>query len=307
MYGEPNWVMDYALTSLIPGDSLADLALDPLAGNLVKFNYNIGANANITYPTRNDTTPAAVGGGTLSKYDVDTDASMIAFGNYNETYTKGTQNIYQRPVTLALSNGQTTLDIYYSEILTSGGTIDTAKLLNIIINNVEAGKYNDGTNYVGGLAELLKHTVKDLNLQVTTTGYTGSTDTQFTATVTVGNQNYWLGNAGQKFDITVNILYQRLTVDYTTFTATFSDVILYEQTETTRTPAYATGDVTFIIYRYVEGQENYSYYAANETAVVSELMTMDTSRTGRYYVTYPKLSAGTYRMFAVASGYTIID
>lgn len=301
MYGEPNWVMDYALTSLIPGDSLADLALDPLAGNLVKFNYNIGANANITYPTRNDTTPAAVGGGTLSKYDVDTDASMIAFGNYNETYTKGTQNIYQRPVTLALSNGQTTLDIYFTEILASGGAIDVTKLRNIIINNVEAGKYNNE----GGLAELLKHTVKDLDLQVTTDFTTGAT--QFTATVTVGNQNYWLGNAGQKFDITVNILYQRLTVDYTTFTATFSDVILYEQTETTRTPAYATGDVTFIIYRYVEGQENYSYYAANETAVVSELMTMDTSRTGRYYVTYPKLSAGTYRMFAVASGYTIID
>lgn len=304
MYGEPNWVMDFDVwtdpNKLITGDSLADLATLPEW--LMKFDYtklhNIAEDANLEYPTPQNLMTGK------SNYSID---SSMSFGNYTVSKDKGTQNIYQRPVTLALSNGQTTLDIYYSEILTSGGTIDTAKLLNIIINNVEAGKYNDGTNYVGGLAELLKHTVKDLNLQVTTTGYTGSTDTQFTATVTVGNQNYWLGNAGQKFDITVNILYQRLTVDYTTFTATFSDVILYEQTETTRTPAYATGDVTFIIYRYVEGQENYSYYAANETAVVSELMTMDTSRTGRYYVTYPKLSAGTYRMFAVASGYTIID
>ena len=82
---------------------------------------------------------------------------------------------------------------------------------------------------------------------------------------------------------------------------------MYQQSETTRVAAYATGDVTFIIYRYVDGQENYSYYAANETAVVSKVMTKDTSRTGRYYVTYPKLSAGTYRVFAVASGYTIID
>lgn len=302
MYGEPNWVMDYALTSLIPGDSLADLALDPLAGNLVDFNYTIAANANVKYEDKTTKIESS-----MTDYNVDTDASMIAFGNYTESYTEGTQNIYQRPVTLALSNGQTTLDIYYSEILTSGGTIDRAKLLNIIINNVEAGKYNDGTNYVGGLAELLKHTVKDLNLKVTTTGYTGSTNTQFTATVTVGNPNYWLGNAGQKFDITVNILLQRLTVDYTTFTATFSDVVLYQQSETTRVAAYATGDVTFIIYRYVDGQENYSYYAANETAVVSKVMTKDTSRTGRYYVTYPKLSAGTYRVFAVASGYTIID
>lgn len=307
MYGEPNWVMDFDVwtdpNALISGDSLADLA--DLAGNLVKFNYNIGDDANITYPTRTSTTPTYIG--SLTAYPVDTEASMIAFGNYTESYTEGTQNIYQRPVTLALSNGQTTLDIYYSEILTSGGTIDTDKLLKIIINNVEVGKYTDGTNEVGGLAELLKHTVKDLNLQVTTTGYTGSTDTQFTATVTVGNPNYWLGSAGQKFDITVNILLQRLTVDYTTFTATFSDVVLYQQSETTRVAAYATGDVTFIIYRYVDGQENYSYYAANETAVVSKVMTKDTSRTGRYYVTYPKLSAGTYRVFAVASGYTIID
>ena len=305
MYGEPNWVMDYALTSLIPGDSLADLALDPLAGNLVDFNYTIAANANVKYEDKTAKIESS-----MTDYNVDTDASMIAFGNYTESYTEGTQNIYQRPVTLALSNGQTTLDIYYSEILTSGGTIDRAKLLNIIINNVEAGKYNDGTNYVGGLAELLKHTVKDLNLQVDVTGYTGTPSTpdyQFTARVTVGNPNYWLGNAGQKFDITVNILLQRLTVDYTTFTATFSDVVLYQQSETTRVAAYATGDVTFIIYRYVDGQENYSYYAANETAVVSKVMTKDTSRTGRYYVTYPKLSAGTYRVFAVASGYTIID
>lgn len=304
MYGEPNWVMDYALATLISGDSLADLALDPLAGNLVKFNYNIGANANITYPTRTSTPPTYIG--SLTAYPVDTDDSMIAFGNYTESYTEGTQNIYQRPVTLALSNGQTTLDIYYSEILMSGGTIDETKLLNIIINNVEAGKYNDGTNYVGGLAELLKHTVKDLDLQVAISGYTAGNPT-FTAKVTVGNPNYWLVNAGQKFDITVNILLQRLTVDYTTFTATFSDVVLYQQSETTRVAAYATGDVTFIIYRYVDGQENYSYYAANETAVVSKVMTKDTSRTGRYYVTYPKLSAGTYRVFAVASGYTIID
>lgn len=294
MYGEVNPVMDYALATLISGDSLADLATLPEW--LVKFDYtklhNIAEDANLEYPTPQNLMTGK------SNYSID---SSMSFGNYTVSKDNGTQNIYQRPVTLALSNSQSTLDIYFTEILASGGAIDVTKLRNIIINNVEAGKYNNE----GGLAELLKHTVKDLDLQVTTDFTTG--DTQFTATVTVGNQNYWLGNAGQKFDITVNILYQRLTVDYTTFTATFSDVILYEQTETTRTPAYATGDVTFIIYRYVEGQENYSYYAANETAVVSELMTMDTSRTGRYYVTYPKLSAGTYRMFAVASGYTIID
>lgn len=151
----------------------------------------------------------------------------------------------------------------------------------------------------------MKHTVTNLDLQVTTDFAVGATT--FTATVTVGNPNYWLGNPGQKFDITVNILPQRLTVDYTTFTATFSDVILYKQTEATRTPAYATGEVTFKIYRYVDGKENYSYYAANEATVFSGTMTKDMSRTGRYYVTYPKLSAGTYRVFAVASGYTIID
>lgn len=298
MYGEPNWVMDFDVwtdpNKLITGDSLADLATLPEW--LMKFDYtklhNIAEDANLEYPTPQNLMTGK------SNYSID---SSMSFGNYTVSKDNGTQNIYQRPVTLALSNRQSTLDIYFTEILASGGAIDVTKLRNIIINNVEAGKYNNE----GGLAELLKHTVKDLDLQVTTDFTTGAT--QFTATVTVGNQNYWLGNAGQKFDITVNILYQRLTVDYTTFTATFSDVILYEQTETTRTPAYATGDVTFIIYRYVEGQENYSYYAANETAVVSELMTMDTSRTGRYYVTYPKLSAGTYRMFAVASGYTIID
>lgn len=315
MYGEPNQVMGYVLETLVDGDSEADLT--DLLDWLVKYDFNIAGHASVTYSDKSTqidpadydaiyaTTIATKGASDVAGTQrIDSSMNLV---NYAENYLRGTQNIYQRPVTLKLSNSQTTLNIYFAEILMSDGTIDTAKLLNIIINNVEAGKYNDGTNYVGGLAELLKHTVKDLDLQVAISGYTGSPDTQFTATVTVGNPNYWLGNAGQKFDITVNILPQRLTVDYTTFTATFSDVVLYQQSATTRVAAYATNDVTFKIYRYVEGKENYSYYAANEATVFSGTMTKDTSRTGRYYVTYPKLSAGTYRVFAVASGYTIID
>ena len=121
-----------------------------------------------------------------SNYSID---SSMSFGNYTVSKDNGTQNIYQRPVTLALSNSQSTLAIYFTEILASGGAIDVTKLRNIIINNVEAGKYNNE----GGLAELLKHTVKDLDLQVTTDFTTGAT--QFNATERVGNQEMCLGTA----------------------------------------------------------------------------------------------------------------
>ena len=103
MYGEPNWVMDKDPVTLISGDTLADLAA--LNGELVSFNYNIGADANVSYTDK--ATKLTVSGSPMPDYKVFTDDSMMAFKNYDETYTLGTQNIYQRPVTLSVPSGMT--------------------------------------------------------------------------------------------------------------------------------------------------------------------------------------------------------
>ena len=290
MYGEPNWVMDEALDTLISGDTLADLTA--LGNKLVSFNYNIGADANVKY----DAKTTFLSG--KSQYDVVTNDSMMAFKNYTETYTLGTQNIYQRPVTLKLREGLTKLTAYKPEILGSSDSVTTegkAKLMELLLNNLVVDKYNGE----GGLAELLKHTIEDLNIQIDTISVSAD---KLTLTLKLGNQNYWLDPASSTIEIelvSTKIVPVYSPLDWTSFTVT-----MYNETKTT--PVAISGNVRFFIFQKKDGVElKYSNYK-NDTIIRSGLMD-PTGRTGEFRATFSRLPAGDYAIFAIAENYTIVE
>ena len=294
MYGEPNWVMDFTLTSLIQGDTLADLV--KMAEKLVDFPHDIAADANITYPTRDNPTPTAVDG--RAKYDVETDATKIAFGNYNESYSIGTQNVYQRPVTLKLREDLTKLTVYTPEVLGSSGAVTSEgekKLLELLLNNLVVDKYNGE----GGLAELLKHTIEDLDIQIDTISVAPD---KLTLKLKLGNLNYWLDPNSASIDIdlvSTKIVPVYSTLDWTNFTVT-----MYDETKTH--PVNVHGNVRFFIYQKKAGVElKYSNYK-NDTIIRSGLMT-PTGRPGQYLATFSRLPAGEYAIFAIAENYTIVE
>lgn len=292
MYGEPNWVMDYKLDEheLITGDTLADLAA--LNGELVSFNYNIGADANVSYTDKS--TKLTVSGSPMPDYKVFTDDSMMAFKNYDETYTLGTQNIYQRPVTLSVPSGMT-LTAYKPSILDSSNQVKNDVLLNLLLNNLIVSKYNNE----GGLAELLKHTIKDLDIRIKSTQVTGD---KLTVKIALGNQNYWLDPASSTIEIelvSTKIVPVYSPLDWTSFTVT-----MYNETKTT--PVAISGNVRFFIFQKKDGVElKYSNYK-NDTIIRSGLMD-PTGRTGEFRATFSRLPAGDYAIFAIAENYTIVE
>lgn len=291
MYGEPNWVMDEELPTLISGDTLADLAA--LGDKLVKFNYNIGADANVSYTDK--TTKLTVSGSAMSDYEVLTDASKMAFKNYNETYTLGTQNIYQRPVTLSVPSGMT-LTAYKPSILDSSNQVKNDVLLNLLLNNLIVSKYNNE----GGLAELLKHTIKDLDIRIKSTQVTGD---KLTVKIALGNQNYWLNSANeQTFEITLvteKIVPKYSTLDWTSFSVTMYDA-------EGKAPVSVNGAVNFYIFKKKDGADlKYSDYK-NDPIIRSGPMT-PTGSTGQYVASFERLPAGEYAYFAIAQNYTIVE
>lgn len=290
MYGEPNWVMDKDPVTLISGDTLADLTA--LNGQLVSFDYNIGADANVSYTDKS--TKLTVSGSTMPDYEVFTDASKMAFKNYNVTYTLGTQNIYQRPVTLSVPSGMT-LTAYKPSILDSSNQVKNDILLNLLLNNLIVSKYNNE----GGLAELLKHTIKDLDIQIKSTQVTGD---KLTVKIALGNQNYWLDSASSTIEIelvSTKIVPVYSPLDWTSFTVT-----MYNETKTT--PVAISGNVRFFIFQKKDGVElKYSNYK-NDTIIRSGLMD-PTGRTGEFRATFSRLPAGDYAIFAIAENYTIVE
>ena len=290
MYGEPNWVMDKDPVTLISGDTLADLTA--LNGQLVSFDYNIGADANVSYTDKS--TKLTVSGSTMPDYEVFTDASKMAFKNYNEIYTLGTQNIYQRPVTLSVPSGMT-LTAYKPSILDSSNQVKNDVLLNLLLNNLIISKYNNE----GGLAELLKHTIKDLDIQIKSTQVTGD---KLTVKIALGNQNYWLDPASSTIEIelvSTKIVPVYSPLDWTSFTVT-----MYNETKTT--PVAISGNVRFFIFQKKDDVElKYSNYK-NDTIIRSDLME-STGRTGEFRATFSRLPAGDYAIFAIAENYTIVE
>lgn len=287
MYGEPNWVMDETLDTLISGDTLADLTA--LGNKLVSFNYNIGADANVEYNARTTFLSGK------NKYDVETNDSMMAFKNYTETYTLGTQNIYQRPVTLSVPSGMT-LTAYKPSILDSSNQVKNDVLLNLLLNNLIVSKYNNE----GGLAELLKHTIKDLNIQIKSTQVTGD---KLTVKIALGNQNYWINSANeQTFEITLvteKIVPKYSTLDWTSFSVTMYDA-------EGKAPVSVNGAVNFYIFKKKDGADlKYSDYK-NDPIIRSGPMT-PTGSTGQYVASFERLPAGEYAYFAIAQNYTIVE
>ena len=300
MYGEPNWVMDEARVTLIGGDTLADLTA--LGGKLVSFNYNIGADANITYLTRNDAAPAAVDG--RAKYDVETNDSMMAFKNYDEHYTLGTQNIYQRPVTLKLREGLANLTAYKPTIIDASGNVKTDVLLDLLLNNLEVKKYNNGTLEEGGLAELLKHTIKDLDIKIVSAAYNSTAET-ISVTIELGNKNYWTEN----LSFTVTVDKTKIVAKYGPLGWTSASVTMVPVDEggNEGSPDYVSGRVWYEIYVKDPSITNPKYSDYKGKTTVRKVEMIKGSSPGVYIANYDRLPAGEYVTFAIAEGYTIIE
>lgn len=302
MYGEFNPVMDYTFAGFVSGDSEADLVT--LLPWLVKYSdgtyHNINGNANVAFDKTNHLNgfraTSFMSG--MSAYPIDSMLLANSVKNYTLASTEATQNIYQRPVTLKLREGLTKLTAYKPEILGSSGSVTTegkAKLLELLLNNLVVDKYNGE----GGLAELLKHTIEDLNIQIDTISVSAG---KLTLTLKLGNQNYWLDSASSTIEIelvSTKIVPVYSPLDWTSFTVT-----MYNETKTT--PVAISGNVRFFIFQKKDGVElKYSNYK-NDTIIRSGLMD-PTGRTGEFRATFSRLPAGDYAIFAIAENYTIVE
>lgn len=302
MYGEVNPVMDYTFAGFVSGDSEADLVT--LLPWLVKYSdgtyHNINGNANVAFDKTNHLNgfraTSFMSG--MSAYPIDSMLLANSVKNYTLASTEATQNIYQRPVTLKLREGLTKLTAYKPEILGSSGSVTTegkAKLLELLLNNLVVDKYNGE----GGLAELLKHTIEDLNIQIDTISVSAD---KLTLTLKLGNQNYWLDSASSTIEIelvSTKIVPVYSPLDWTSFTVT-----MYNETKTS--PVAISGNVRFFIFQEKDGVElKYSNYK-NDTIIRSDLME-STGRTGEFRATFSRLPAGDYAIFAIAENYTIVE
>lgn len=302
MYGEVNPVMDYTFAGFVSGDSEADLV--KLLPWLVRYSdgtyHNINGDANVAFDKTHHLSgfraPSCMPG--MSDYPIDSVLLANSVKNYTLTSTEVTQNIYQRPVTLKLREGLTKLTAYKPEILGSSGSVTTegkAKLLELLLNNLVVDKYNGE----GGLAELLKHTIEDLNIQIDTISVSAD---KLTLTLKLGNQNYWLDSASSTIEIelvSTKIVPVYSPLDWTSFTVT-----MYNETKTT--PVAISGNVRFFIFQKKDGVElKYSNYK-NDTIIRSGLMD-PTGRTGEFRATFSRLPAGDYAIFAIAENYTIVE
>ena len=302
MYGEVNPVMDYTFAGFVSGDSEADLVT--LLPWLVKYSdgtyHNINGNANVAFDKTNHLNgfraTSFMSG--MSAYPIDSMLLANSVKNYTLASTEATQNIYQRPVTLKLRESLTKLTAYKPEILGSSGSVTTegkAKLLELLLNNLVVDKYNGE----GGLAELLKHTIEDLNIQIDTISVSAD---KLTLTLKLGNQNYWLDSASSTIEIelvSTKIVPVYSPLDWTSFTVT-----MYNETKTS--PVAISGNVRFFIFQEKDGVElKYSNYK-NDTIIRSDLME-STGRTGEFRATFSRLPAGDYAIFAIAENYTIVE
>lgn len=302
MYGEFNPVMDYTFAGFVSGDSEADLVT--LLPWLVKYSdgtyHNINGNANVAFDKThhlNDFRAASFMSG-MSAYPIDSMLLANSVKNYTLTSAEATQNIYQRPVTLTVPTG-VTLTAYKPTIIDASGSVKTDVLLDLLLNNLVVGKYNDK----GGLAELLKHTIKDLKIQIVSASYDDSTKT-ITATIKLGNTNYWT----EDLNFTVKVDPTKIVAKYGPLGWTSASVTMVGVNEhgTETGATYVTGDVWYMIYtKDASAADKYSNYK-DKTPVRKVKMTKGSS-TGVYIANYDRLPAGEYVMFAIAEGYTIIE
>lgn len=288
MYGEPNQVMGFVLETLIDGDSVADV--NALLDWLVEFDIDdhhlIDEDANRYYSATGPTDNWINEGGRAEYYFISTE---MKFRNYTENVILGTQNIYQRPVTLSLSDDD--VSAYYD--------ISRADLISTLESVLVVGKYNG----IGGLAELLNHTIKDLDLQFTFTKDDGSTwnGTEvyvgtLRVTVTVGNLNYWLSNGDGEFEFDIELLPQKYIIRENYFNATSASFYLEKVSYDTTTGEESTsiewlpdGVVpTIYVYEEVAGYSFQDYQ--DKCTPLVEMDLTKSAQAGYYHCYYSRLT-----------------
>lgn len=288
MYGEPNQVMGFVLEMLIDGDSVADV--NALLDWLVEFDIDdhhlIDEDANRYYSATGPTDNWINEGGRAEYYFISTE---MKFRNYTENVILGTQNIYQRPVTLSLSDDD--VSAYYD--------ISRADLISTLESVLVVGKYNG----IGGLAELLNHTIKDLDLQFTFTKDDGSTwnGTEvyvgtLRVTVTVGNLNYWLSNGDGEFEFDIELLPQKYIIRENYFNATSASFYLEKVSYDTTTGEESTsiewlpdGVVpTIYVYEEVAGYSFQDYQ--DKCTPLVEMDLTKSAQAGYYHCYYSRLT-----------------
>ena len=303
MYGEVNPVMDYTFAGFVSGDSEADFVT--LLPWLVKYSdgtyHNINGNANVAFDKTkhlNGFRAASCMSG-MSAYPIDSMLLANSVKNYTLTSAEATQNIYQRPVTLTVPTG-VTLTAYKPTILDASDNVKMDVLLDLLLNNLVVGKYNDK----GGLAELLKHTIKDLDIKIVSATYNSTAET-ISVTIELGNKNYWTEN----LSFTVTVDKTKIVAKYTSFGWTSASVTMVGVDESGHEtgPVDVSGKVWYKIYVKDPSITNpkYSDYKG-KTPVLNKEMFKGSS-TGVYIANYDSLPAGEYVMFAIAEGYTIIE
>lgn len=231
VFGERNYVLDYETAGLIDGDSFAELTEDGNGGRVDAFEWlhmgsdalEVEAAANrenadgkgtigdaITSETGtihgngDATITETVDGETIdnTRYGITDDvitSGRVKNYTFNETAsTDGTQNIYQRPVTMTAPE---------AGVLINAGAYTSEELAAAIANQLE----------IEGLATLLQHTYADLRLTVKGFGSGEQNVTSSTQKVTlvIGNTNYCNGEDGSaeiEIPITVADLKAHATV-----------------------------------------------------------------------------------------------
>jgi len=297
MYGEPNHVMGFELVELIDGDSMADIA--DLVEWIVYFEtYNIGIDANLEYDTRD-----YKDGFEDVDYEIEADIDMV---NYKESVTMGIQNVFQRPVTLTST---LPMEAFLHDIINSNGTVNVDYLLELILVNMEVGEYEYAADqFEGGLAELLGHTIMDLDIQIDSATYDAANG-KISVQISLGNKNYWLDPTDAEFDVTVTL--SKLLVVYNSVEADNARITVYTVDENNVVGDPATnisGDVIFYIYERDDEAADGRGYAYYKTTEAVRTVTMTPGRSdGVYRAYYDTLPEGSYVVFAIANNYTIIE
>ena len=302
MYGEVNPVMDYTFAGFVSGDSEADLVT--LLPWLVKYSdgtyHNINGNANVAFDKVNHLNgfraTSCMSG--MSDYPIDSMLLANSVKNYTLTSTEATQNIYQRPVTLTVPTG-VTLTAYKPTII-DAGHVKADVLLDLLLNNLEVGEYNSK----GGLAKLLKHTIKDLDIQIDSAAYDDPTKT-ISVTIKLGNKNYWTEN----LSFTVKVDPTKIVAKYGPLGWTSASVTMVPVDEggNEGSPDYVSGRVWYEIYVKDPSITNPKYSDYKGKTTVRKVEMIKGSSPGVYIANYDRLPAGEYVTFAIAEGYTIIE
>ena len=241
VFGERNYALDYSVDGLIAGDSFAELTEDGNGGRVDAFEWLHTANDALEVEAaanhKNKDGKGQIGDeidketgtvhydGTSAFREVSEDINDDRYGitdlvtarNYSDidTSSNGTQDIYQRPVTMTAPE---------DGVLINAGAYTSEELAAAIANQLE----------IEGLATLLQHTYADLRLTVKDFGSGEQNVTSSTQKVTlvIGNTNYCNGENGSA-EIEIPITVADLKAHATVFdrTATSFKVRIYVETD----------------------------------------------------------------------------